>query len=568
MKGILLKHIKNASGFIMVSSYVILVLLTGLIIASSIRAYNTTKLTMHSQEALQAIYAAQSGVEQAKKDMENLFSAYFYGTSGAWSVSSFSWFDDLLSDSPPYTFPITGSLSTGAYRVDLTAVYPLANGDGRDIVLRATGTSGNISRTIEAVVRFGLKASKVFDYAYFINNFGWFWGSAITANGDVRSNGDFSFRFNPKLNGNAYAAINTELGSSGNVSGTNRHDSWQNYLNSASDMARPGNPTAAPEDSNGNGLLDEGEDVNGNGLLDTFDFEYGYDGQSVQYGSQEPVPMPYLGDLDYYKTVVTNAGGQIKQGGSVVVDSVLDGDVVLTGTPSNPIEITGPVVVTGDVLIKGTVTGQGTIYAGRNIHILGNIVYKDPPAWPKPDINPGQTMAANETKDFLGLAAKGNIVVGDYTEYNWGNSVKKYIRPPFTGEYSVHDTDAVNGYVKYYKNGQPYFDGNYTSYDGGKKSDGTNRRFYESSLDDYTFASLADSHSHISRIDAFMYTNHAFTGKCGSLTINGGIVSRDEAVIFSGSITMNYDPRIKQFRDSFYLPKDLAEPEVVVWKEL
>ena len=65
-----------------------------------------------------------------------------------------------------------------------------------------------------------------------------------------------------------------------------------------------------------------------------------------------------------------------------------------------------------------------------------------------------------------------------------------------------------------------------------------------------------------------MYTNHAFTGRTGALTINGGIVSRDEAIIFSGNLTMNYDPRIKQFRDSFYLPKDLSEPEVVVWKEL
>ncbi len=567
MFGVSKKHIQDNNGFIMISSYVILLLLTGLVVAGSIRAYNTSKLTLRSQESLQAIYAAQSGIEKVKQELEILFSAHFYSPTGAWSISSFSWFDSLLSESPPYSFPVTGTLATGSYTVSIIDVQRIDNGDGRDVILQAQGTSGSTTKTIQAVIRYGLKASKVFDYTYFINNFGWFWGSSITANGDVRSNGDFSFRYNPKVNGNAYAAYNPSLGSGGNVLGTNRYDSWSTYLATAPSIARPGNPTAPSEDLNHNGILDTGEDTNGNGLLDTYEFEFGYDGTSSQYNAQEVVPMPYLGDLDYYKTVVTNAGGQIKQGGSVIVDAVLEGDIVLVGTPSNPIEINGPVVITGDVLIKGVVKGQGTIYAGRNVHILGNITYDDPPVWPKPDTNPEQTLQENQSKDFLGLAAKGNVVVGDYTDSSW-NYVKNYIKPSFTGEYPVDDTDSTNGYVKYYKNGLPYFDGNYTNYDGGKKSDGTNRRYYESSLDNYSFSSLSEPYYQITRIDAFMYTNHAFTGRTGSLTINGGIVSRDEAIIFSGSITMNYDPRIKQFSDTFYLPKDLSEPEVVAWKEL
>ena len=74
-----------------------------------------------------------------------------------------------------------------------------------DLRFIATGGNDRASRTIEAVVRYGHKPAEIFDHAYFVNNYGWLWGSGITVNGSVRSNGDFSAS-NPTVNGDIYAA--------------------------------------------------------------------------------------------------------------------------------------------------------------------------------------------------------------------------------------------------------------------------------------------------------------------------------------------------------------------------
>jgi len=55
-------------------------------------------------------------------------------------------------------------------------------------------------RTIQAVIRKN-PASQVFDYEYFLNNWGWWWGNTITGNGGNRANWDFDFRYNPVVNG-------------------------------------------------------------------------------------------------------------------------------------------------------------------------------------------------------------------------------------------------------------------------------------------------------------------------------------------------------------------------------
>ena len=64
-------------------------------------------------------------------------------------------------------------------------------------------------RTIEASVQYR-PASNVFDYCYFLNNWGWFWGEKITAHGDIRSNFNFDFRYSPTVNGHIYASGNIQ----------------------------------------------------------------------------------------------------------------------------------------------------------------------------------------------------------------------------------------------------------------------------------------------------------------------------------------------------------------------
>jgi hypothetical protein len=112
-------------------------------------------------------------------------------------------------------------------------------------------------------------------------------------------------------------------------------------------------------------------------------------------------------DFDY-----TNA-----EGGT---SSVLDGNLILIGTYDNPINLDGDIFVKGDVVIKGYVQGRGGIYAGRNVYVAGDVIYKDLPAnWPlKDDAQAVSAVANNPTATELRLAARSNIVVGDWTYQN------------------------------------------------------------------------------------------------------------------------------------------------------
>ncbi|MCM8813361.1 MAG: hypothetical protein NC924_05420 [Candidatus Omnitrophica bacterium] len=538
---------------------VALVLLYGVIVSMTIgvaamfeRSFTESRAAERAREVIEADYLAEAGVDHVVRGLYNAFEAHFVAQGR--QQSAFAWFDDL-PNAAKYVLPAAQAFGSGSYSVAITNVDGSAAGR-RDITLTSTAQVNGISKSATTVVRYALMPSDVFNHSYFINNFGWYWGSTITSNGDVRSNANFSFMNNPKVNGDVFAAENNELGATGEISGVNKYDSIGTYRSTASERARPSNPTAEPAD------------INGDGIKETFGYEGGYDGMSERFEKQQPSDMPYLGDMQNYKDLAASKNGTIVQNGTVLVDKVLEGNVVLIGTAAQPIELNGPVVVTGDVIIKGVVKGQGTIYSGRNTHIVGNITYANPPKWVKPDTNPEATDAANLTKDFLGLAARGNVIVGNYTSTTWKNDVKNYLKPPFTQAYAIDPADAAIGYKDYVLNGKPYFDGNYLDKDGGLKSDGTARCFFESSFSDAIFTGYCDA-ALVTRIDAFCYTNHAFTGRIGATEINGGIASRDEAIVYSTKLTMNYDIRIKRELENnrFNLPQSLAQPAALLYQK-
>jgi len=504
-----------------------------------IRGIVESKMTTMKQDEIQAYYLAEAGIDQVKRGLHDAFRSNFVNIITA----NFAWFDDL-PQANKYVLPsnaVLGIIPNGTYSVNITNVNSV--GEDRDVTLESIATVNNASKTITAVVRYGSRPAEVFDYSYFINNFGWFWGDTITSQGDIRSNGDFSFgAYTPDVNGDVYASQNAALGADGDIIGDNDHDSINDYRDDADPTARPTNPTA-------------------DGVGD-YEYPYGYDGDSEKFTQQTVVSMPYLGDLDYYKTQAISEGGTITQCGATLVDNVLDDNIVLIGTDACPIEINGPVVVTKDVLIKGVTKGQGTIFSGRNTHIIGNITYENPPAWAKPDTDPDTTDAVNADKDFLGLATKGNVVIGDYTSSSW-SWIKNYLKPPFTQGYDTDSSDSSLGYDSDGNSGNGYyFAGDYTALDGGTKTDGLDRRYYESSYPDGYVSSITDSYSNITQIDAVTYTNHAVTGRVGELTMNGSFVSRDEAIGYSGHLTMNYDVRaqLEQVADNFYLPRQLDVP--------
>lgn len=594
----LMNAIKDRKGIALISVYIVLAILMVFIVTFSTRTMHDFRFAEREKNELKAYYAAEAGLNAVTMDIYNKFRASTAWTGNRNTAAFRLWFgysepaEDAQQRIDRFTgnylpssgfqvtgFPLTGNIAGSQYTVILpsAAADPvIPTGNGALLKLIAVGTSphlgGTVTKVIARTVSFEMGVSPIFNYAYFINNFGWLWGGGITVNGDVRTNGNLSLNGNPRINGDLYASENPDLGTAGTISGNNRYWDVLDYQSHVDDQARPTNPTDPSSP-------------------DATEYEAGYDGDSQRYENQEVLEMPYLGDLNGYKQLAVINNSSITQGGAVLVDNIYDGNgldgingtaddgsIVLIGTDENPVVIDGPVVVEGDVIIRGTVTGQGTIYSGRNIHVVGDIEYADAPSWPKPDSTPLATAASNSEADFMGLACKGNVIIGDYTRSDW-QVCANYLQPPFTQGYVTDVSDASIGYDSDGNSSNGYwFDGDYTAYDGNfsdlsyaGKDNGSGgselRRYYESSLSDSYINSISAPSNQIRNIDAILYNNHCFAGRVGSFELNGSIISRDEAIIYNGSIQMNYD--VRAYGEGIegidiYLPRSLSLPRTRV----
>lgn len=547
-------------------------LVTGLIVASFMEAagnaMHNVKLWNETDEALSI---AMSAMEKAKWDIYEEFHTHFHSAPLPQTQHKFDWFESFapswIGGSSTYNAPQEEEFDGGTVTVTIQEVSRTERAVV-DVLLKASAKNGIAERTVQEVVRYQLTTSPVFDYAYFVNNFGWLWGSSITSHGSVRANADFSTKHGPTINGDVYAAANPDLGAAGNVDGS--WDSWtlSQYYSHAPDQARPGDPPSEAF---------------------TGDWPMGYDPETSAYEQVSELPMPYLGDLQWYETLAADHGSTLKVKNKIVVDQVYDGPgpdglsdtpddgmIVLEGTESEPLVIDGPVVVRGDVAIRGVISGQGTIYAGRNIHIAGPLTYVAPPEWDKPDSEPMEAVADNQDADMVGLAAKGNIILGDYTSDTWRSNVNSYIQPSFTAAYDTDPSDFDNGYDSDNDPGNGYrFNGDYTATDGSKKINSAgnvgDRRYFQSSSDQ-AFRTLNPTND-VEQVDAVCYTNHLFGGKTEKIQFNGSIIARDEAVIFENSAKFAWDIRLGSplydtARVSFALPQTLNVPITMYWREL
>ncbi len=494
-----------------------------------------------------ALYVAESGLNRTT---EAIWVAYL--NQNPLPEVRMAWLDEHYAD-----FDVTDKEFSGLYGNDgdaysVTAKRVMRTGadDERYVVLESIGKAAGsylgsedeeTERILTKVVRFGHDQSSIFDYVYFINNFGWFHGGSsgdIQANGDVRANGNFSLNSTPLVNGDVYASENPDIGAAGDILGQGVYDtdSITDYRNGAEDSWRPTWP----------------------------EFEFGYDGESDAYTQKDILEMPYLGDISRFEDLAAQRNSSLTTA-DVNVSHATDGPLVLVGTQANPIQIDGPVVVRGDVFITGWVEGQGTIYTDRNLHIVGDLKYVNGTEYDHSEgADPAASQAVNENADFLGIAARGNVITGDYTNSNW-QWIKNYMKPPFTKSYTDEDGSAHSG--------------DYTAVDG-VKNDGASRRDYESSWSDAEWASLValansitgrtGSTAHRPRqIDCLAYTNHLYGGTVQQCKFNGAIISRDEAIGFYNWVDMNFDYRAKA-EGEFYIDIDLpkaANASPVVWLE-
>ncbi len=142
-------------------------------------------------------------------------------------------------------------------------------------------------------------------------------------------------------------------------------------------------------------------DDNGNKQVDDAEFQQVADNASGGIS----------GGLIYAVSGNYNQSGPPNSGNRSSITGSHDGNLILIGTPDDPIVITDDIAVNGDVIIQGVVKGTGQIFAKGNVYVTGDITYAD-----GTDANGNRTFgkAADGTRNLFSIAAGKNIMVGDY----------------------------------------------------------------------------------------------------------------------------------------------------------
>ncbi len=474
----------NKKGFVLIGALIVVITLAFMLLIYVNTSINEINLSLNDYHEKQAFWIAEAGVEHALKCLD---------VDSEWRVG----FEDV-----PF--------GNGSYSVDIVDSGP----DQVQVI-----SVGSVNPKKEIVVTVDLHTDvpcKAFDYAYFINNWAWYWGSTITCNGDARSNGRFDLVYRPTVNGHLYAGLEID---------------------------------------------DHGYGIDGNGGL-----------ADHQHENQSRVRMP-VQDAAYYMDLAQAGSGRVKVGNNVIFNKIFgnqpqeSGNLVLVGTDEAPIIIDGFVYVTGDVVIKGRIKGRGTLYAGRNIYIADNIEYVDGPSTSRPSDADGDGepilaekdawAEANKDKNLIGLFADENIVMGDYTRdshYGYGGSDRWYsnlwlfgMGSEDVGRDGIPDTgDEFEG--------DGIFQSEYEDLDeDGIFDDNYNWSDIETQASITEFDNLPDGVSNFSdlavnttsKVEAVFYTNHAFAARTGyDIQFNGSVISKDEAIIYRNNLTMNYDERM------------------------
>ncbi|MBL8900011.1 MAG: hypothetical protein JNM84_20440 [Planctomycetes bacterium] len=473
------------------------------------------------------------------------------------------------------------------------------NALARDIEIRSLGRfdvgegdlaydEGGVERRL--VARSEMAPAELFDYSYFLNNWGWFYGDSIVTNGNVRSNGQFDA-------GDTAATVN----------GTPR---YRRVIKNGTNFSL--------QDKQDDGGVYSGWDIVGTGRLRGMGAT-----AANQYEFQETLEMPNLTELGLYESLAKTKGSTVRVSEGLSTartinavfgdDSGESGNLYLVGTTAKPIVINGPIVARGHVFIKGVVSGQGAIYAGGNIYVGDDVTYLNPPATTRPTSNDKSVVeawiSANATRDTLGLYAREHIVIGNQTTSDFQNYVNPWLSDtrnqskedsgkdniPNTkkGRDGVAGTDdddalegnntwdverytaehAAQGLIPAGRNVGDAIPGSGEDIDGDGKFDGTtamtelamsttawNTTWGGNKPSGRTYAQ--ESTNNIARLDAAFYTNHTLAARVvnsgGTIQWNGSMVARNEAIVYTASrMEMNHDARLYGGGELFHynLPK-------------
>ncbi len=505
------------------------------IAVGSVLTLTLTSLSLaHGRSDWQAAFyhaenALQWGAQLIADSGNNVGGSNYYSTA------------DSPQNMPPYmTTAIANGRLAGAW---VSIVASPAPGPSAYFVTAEAQCNAKVSK-VQALVTYH-PASPVFDYEYFLNNWGWWWGGTITGDGAERSNWNFDFRGGPVLNGTVLA--------SGDIT------SYGNTVNLTKSLPFLG--------------------------------EAAGDAVDMVFSNVERVDVPNLTSFNPY---ITNALANPYNGIWVGTNQIVQGvwtntaqpGLYLTQSNGAPIIVSNTAVIPGDVVIQGSVSGHGTIYVGGNLYVAGNVAYANGPDFSVlPETQPpaarDQWALSNLSKDLVAFAVRGSVVGGDVTSSHWvyhcyngmgGNTWgMQYCGDERTlgADGIPHTADdnvpypATNGWA----NASQYVDahGMTTAFDAD--GDGFIRGPYNYDGDfnmtssraalisgypvnanstPLAFSQLASPN--IAVIEGIYYCNHGLAMLVGahqsSAAFHGTVVSRDEAIVSYTPINFIYDSRI------------------------
>lgn len=461
--------------------------------------------------------------------------------------------------------------------------------------------NGEPFRQVDSVSRFELVRSQVFDYTYFINNYGWMDGFGVNdliVNGDMRANGNFDFlNGSPTVNGTIIAAANDKLdpkvpgfintppvkwsdstySSNWNNSGTPSRERWRQPYNvsihgaagtaqfntwrdqvfksvgswvnghtiNGNEFVPPGAFGSVMSDSRGmNSWVRTGVgDTASKTLIDT--------------KPSKEVVMPDLSDLNQYKQLSADFGAfpaqyqkQKYSDGSSNPDYGSPAYLEVWNTSQNKyVRLTNTNgQISGSAVLVGTVDKPIKIYGP--VTVDQDVVIKG--------YTQGQgTLYAGRNVHIVGSTRYKNPpswLGNDPVQIDRVNEKKDLLGLAARGSVIMGDpTTFGNPWPLYYMmppftKGRYDDNGTYIPAFNAMDVDGTGRRKYQSVVADATIHSMAEG---VNQIDAVVYTNYVGGGNVGTggsgVTFNGTIVSKDESIVtWSLPIRMNYDTRIRE----------------------
>jgi hypothetical protein len=108
------------------------------------------------------------------------------------------------------------------------------------------------------------------------------------------------------------------------------------------------------------------------------------------------------------------------------------GNLILTGTAANPIQLNGQIAVEGDLMLRGVVRGTGQIFVKGNTYIAGDVTYANKVVSGKEIYGVDQ----NGNNNALAVITGGNVVMGDYQTIRGVNPSNDKNNTP-TSSYSI-----------------------------------------------------------------------------------------------------------------------------------